>query len=710
MFESCPGAPSGQKLNSILLPMIKQLKNWLTLYLLILCSVTLSAQGLENEIRENLHYRLLLKQPGNPAEAHVLKSVAGQNALQADKEIPMKVSQKVKPVAGGNAEITITIEALSDAYFSLQGQLNLQQINYDTTYQFLPGFWYRKNLRSPDKAPSSRVSKNWIVREDRLSSPLAGVYDRQNKVSYSLARIDKLGKHDLAPLNQGEVILNGFTDLGAVGFGTEEGKAYLSFAYPYMEAPHSYYRKLTLGDPVTTFLLLKKGQQVSLHYRLMRFKANDYADYMKQIWTQSYDLYQPKPVAENRMSDDEIKGVLTKFYKQSFVEVDNLKGFSGVHLRTHVAEKTKILEVGFVGRVLLNAFNALEYAEKHNDQELKEIAYAVLNSYEQNGFADNGFIRELVNLEHNIAEGIYSIRRQSEGIYAALLYLDYEKRHGRNHQAWERQIRNLLNKILELQQADGSYPRKFRGNMALVDSTGGSSPSAVLPLVMAYKYFGDKKYLNAARKVIDYQEREIISESDYFSSTLDADCEDKEASLYAATALYYMDMVTKGKEQQRYIDLAYKAAYFTLSWYYTWDVPFAQGQMLGDIGLKSRGWGNVSVENNHIDVFIFEFDEVLKWLAEEKGEQRFKEFADVIRSSMREQLLPYEGHMVDIAQEGYYPEVVQHTQWDYGHFGKGFYNLHFAPGWTVASIWELLTDNRARNYLKQKKASRALVK
>ncbi|MDB5261526.1 MAG: hypothetical protein JWQ14_807, partial [Adhaeribacter sp.] len=113
--------------------------------------------------------------------------------------------------------------------------------------------------------------------------------------------------------------------------------------------------------------------------------------------------------------------------------------------------------------------------------------------------------------------------------------------------------------------------------------------------------------------------------------------------------------------------------------------------------------GNVSVENNHIDGFIFEFDEVLKWLAQETKEQRFADFANVIRTSMREQLLPYPGHMVGIAKEGYYPEVVQHTQWDYGHFGKGFYNLHFAPGWTVASIWELLTDERAKNYLTRKR-------
>ena len=107
------------------------------------------------------------------------------------------------------------------------------------------------------------------------------------------------------------------------------------------------------------------------------------------------------------------------------------------------------------------------------------------------------------------------------------------------------------------------------------------------------------------------------------AGTLDANCEDKEASLYASTAAYYLSLVTKGKEQKYYSDLSLKAAYFALSWYYTWDVPFAKGQMLGDLGLKTRGWGNVSVENNHIDVFIFDFVDVLNWLANKYDEKRF---------------------------------------------------------------------------------------
>lgn len=58
--------------------------------------------------------------------------------------------------------------------------------------------------------------------------------------------------------------------------------------------------------------------------------------------------------------------------------------------------------------------------------------------------------------------------------------------------------------------------------------------------------------------------------------------------------------------------------------------------------MKTRGWGNVSVENNHIDVFIFDFADVLNWLAKEYNEKRFSDFSQVISTSMR-QLLPYEG-------------------------------------------------------------------
>ena len=96
---------------------------------------------------------------------------------------------------------------------------------------------------------------------------------------------------------------------------------------------------------------------------------------------------------------------------------------------------------------------------------------------------------------------------------------------------------------------------------------------------------------------------------------------------------------------------------------------------------------------------FFEFGSVLNWLAKEYDEPRFSAFSNVISTSMR-QLLPYEGHLCGVAKVGYYPEVVQHTNWDYGKTGQGYYNNIFAPGWTVASLWELLTPGRAEKFMK----------
>ena len=74
--------------------------------------------------------------------------------------------------------------------------------------------------------------------------------------------------------------------------------------------------------------------------------------------------------------------------------------------------------------------------------------------------------------------------------------------------------------------------------------------------------------------------------------------------------------------------------------------------MLGDLDFKSRGWGNVSVENNHIDVYIFEFAEIMKWLSAETDEPRFAKMADVIKSSML-QLMPVKDNLCGMGKVGY---------------------------------------------------------
>lgn len=671
------------------------------LFLGVMLLVGITGAGATNAAPEDISASISLKVPGNDAKQYPLalqKMQDGMYSCRASETLPLDIIRQVVD-KDGKLRITVTLKALENVYFNYGEQIKTGYKHSDCQF-YMPGFWYRRNLRSPKEAPSFHTSDSWLVREDRLSTPLTAAFNPASGTSMSVIRIDKFDKEALTTHKEGEVILSGETSIGYTGFCNVDGMTVLAYGFPYKEAPKTYIRKLTLVPAVEAFQLLRKGDSISMTWEVSERNAADFSECVQRTWEYCYDTNRPKPV-DTPYTVDRMKEVMSNFFVESYASNTPTHYYSGVELETATCANTDVAEVGFVGRTLLNAFNALEYGKQQNRQDLVDNANHIFDTYLQNGFSPAGFFNEVVHYNRGFKETRHSIRRQSEGVYAILNYLNYEKQQKRKHPEWEKRIKGMLDSFLKLQNEDGSFPRKFKDDFSVVDASGGSTPSATLPLVMASKYFKDKRYLASAKRTVDYLEKELISKADYFSSTLDANCEDKEASLYAATAAYYLALVTKGEERAHYAGLAKKAAYFALSWYYTWDVPFAEGQMLGDIGLKTRGWGNVSVENNHIDVFIFEFADVLHWLSKEYNEPRFSDFAEVISTSMR-QLLPYEGHMCGIAKVGYYPEVVQHTNWDYGRNGKGYYNNIFAPGWTVASLWELFTPGRAEQFLLKK--------
>lgn len=671
------------------------------LFLGIMLFTGITGAGAANAAPEDISASISLKVPGNDAKQYPLalqKMQDGMYSCRASETLPLDIIRQVVD-KDGKQRITVTLKALENVYFNYGEQIKTGYKHSDCQF-YMPGFWYRRNLRSPKEAPSFHTSDSWLVREDRLSTPLTAAFNPASGTSMSVIRIDKFDKEALTTHKEGEVILSGETSIGYTGFCNVDGMTVLAYGFPYKEAPKTYIRKLTLAPAVEAFQLLRKGDSISMTWEVSERNAADFSECVQRTWEYCYDTNRPKPV-DTPYTVDRMKEVMSNFFVESYVSNTPTHYYSGVELETATCANTDVAEVGFVGRTLLNAFNALEYGKQQNRQDLVDNANHIFDTYLQNGFSPAGFFNEVVHYNRGFKETRHSICRQSEGVYAILNYLNYEKQQKRKHPEWEKRIKGMLDSFLKLQNEDGSFPRKFKDDFSVVDASGGSTPSATLPLVMASKYFKDKRYLASAKRTVDYLEKELISKADYFSSTLDANCEDKEASLYAATAAYYLALVTKGEERAHYAGLAKKAAYFALSWYYTWDVPFAEGQMLGDIGLKTRGWGNVSVENNHIDVFIFEFADVLHWLSKEYNEPRFSDFAEVISTSMR-QLLPYEGHMCGIAKVGYYPEVVQHTNWDYGRNGKGYYNNIFAPGWTVASLWELFTPGRAEQFLLKK--------
>ena len=645
-----------------------------------------------------LSYQIALKQPGNPSVTYSLNKT--NDNLVASQTIPLSINEK-KEIVGDVCRLTLTLTANETVYFNIGITAHTGFKTPDCEF-YMPGFWYHKNLRSPAEAPSFHTSNSWNFREDRLSAPLTGVFDTGSGKSLTVMRVlDSQPADALLTHQEGEVILGGHSTLGYLGFDNADGRAHLTFGYPFVETPKRYIRKLTLVNPIHTFAKLKKGSKIVLEWLIREGHANDYGEFVTNTWCDCFDQLHPTPL-QPLYTPDEVKSQLSNYFKKAYVDKYPLKYHSGISIRCDDCRPVDHVQLGFCGRVLLNAFNSLEYGEQTGDTQLIKMGNDIFDSWLSNGFTANGYFKEDMHIAGGIPADkdiIHSIREQSEAVYAVLHYLNYERRNGRFHKDWEMKMRTLLNAMVSLQESDGHFPRKYRDDGTHVDASGGSTPSATSTLVMGYKYFKDKRYLKAAKLSVAYLEKNIISKSDYFSSTLDANCEDKEAAISAVTATYYLAMLTKGKEREHYIALCKQAAYFAMSWYYMWDVPFAPGQMLGELNFKSRGWSNVSVENNHVDVFVFELHHIVKWLSEVTGEKRFGTMADVIHTSLC-QLLPTEHRLCGIGVPGFNPEVVQHTHWDYGKNGKGFYNDIFAPGWTIASLWELYSPRRTVDFLK----------
>lgn len=667
-------------------------KNLFLTSVLTVASLLVHADSIETEVS--------IKQPGNAARHYRLKA-AGDRLVAADgTPLPLDIRQHL--ITDGQDQVyTVTITAQATAYFNFGAALNTGARTADCEY-YLPGFWYHLNLRSPKGAPAFHTAKSWNFREDRLSSPLTSVYDNVSHQSTAVLRCLDQPEDALTTHQEGEVILSGQTSLGYLGFDGETDEVRLTFGYPYIETPQRYIRKLTLTAPIFAYAKLVQGETRTISWRILHAEAEDFGQHVTTMWQACFDRLNPQPQTPC-FTPEEMKRGLSNYFRQSFVDRYPLKYNSGHTLLTSDCKPFPAMQVGFCGRVLLNAFNAIEYGENHGEEDLVIIGNSILSSFLAHGFTGAGYFYDDVNFNNGFPSDeqvVHSIRQQSEAVYAILLYLKYEQGKGRKHPEWEAHVRSILDNFLLLQKADGSFARKFHDDGSDIDSSGGSTPSSTSALVMGYRYFGNKKYLAAARQTVNYLENNIISRSDYFSSTLDANCEDKEAAIAAVTATYYMAAVTGGKQRQHYIDLCQKAAYFALSWYYLWDVPFAQGQMLGDLELKTRGWSNVSVENNHIDVFVFELPHIVKWLGDQTGEHRFTQMHDVIFTSLS-QLMPTEERLCGIGMPGFYPEVVQHTTWDYGMNGKGFYNNLFAPGWTIASLWELYSPTRTDDFLKK---------
>lgn len=75
------------------------------------------------------------------------------------------------------------------------------------------------------------------------------------------------------------------------------------------------------------------------------------------------------------------------------------------------------MQIGFCGRVLLNAFNEIEWGEAHGDNNLKQMGESIIESFKQNGFTPAGYFYDFVNFNEGMPKTLSTLSDSRARLY-----------------------------------------------------------------------------------------------------------------------------------------------------------------------------------------------------------------------------------------------------------------------------------------------------
>lgn len=480
---------------------------------------------------------------------------------------------------------------------------------------FAPGLWYLENEYVPYYSIGSRDLlrdgnlRYCYFREDRLSAPIFGYYDKETGESLIMLHTDPIGTTVLED-DKVESLTDSHLDFGSLGleFGENLRMGFwfpgseCDLAYPARDWSYSVMKNNQLAAAKKAskhegefgrdlslpgiFRLhpIEEGLKHSYEISFRAFHADSYPEMLKTAWRIAWEVYKPKV----------IEAPLEKIEEVSIQLLSNLvieeKGMTGIPFSLDIwSDKVErpIFALGFVGRLTEAAYYLMKagYEKGENkwieqgrqlmDTWVKTIGpgnYHTRFDYRQGIWVDGG--NEAGRLQ-------FYMRPLAEAHLAGLRDWQLEKKHGVEHQDWWEWLIGFGNWLLEHQNSDGSFYRMYfsDGDPAWKVNT---DCYIVIPFLLALEQAsGDGLYLKAASRVASYLWENYHKDGHYIGGTIDnPSVYDKEAAVLSFEA--YLALYERTKEPL-WLKAAVQAADFTETWTYIWDIPLP-------IGSDERHW------------------------------------------------------------------------------------------------------------------------
>lgn len=529
--------------------------------------------------------------------------------------------------------------------------------------------------------------------EDRISYPLILAYNYTSKTGIIFLRktLANYAKKEQRKEKEKKCLKD--TDIGSIGFTKKKNpcKEFLIAYLPYYEGPKSVALDRNLS-PIITFLPVDRERELNVSYELKLFESNSYEEACYFAFKYAFDLHNPKPLSLPFNLSDAIRYRLellsTLVYNwEGYVgfrlNFDPRKSFNsppsgfGTSFNTLQSEKyTDVLEYGFTGRQINNAYTLLLHGKKMNKNSWVDIGTKVIDSFVESCTTQTGFLYTLYNAKYHCPinplgdergawlhygrldalEGNY-IRNMCEVAYDLCLAFELT-----NNSRWLEPAVKFANFLVNLQNSDGSWFRAYTINGEPITSPEewfgysledqkSATPVAIPLMVKLFNITGDKRFLRSAEKAGEWLLKEFVDKIKYIGGTLDnPNIIDKESMGYSMKSLLNLYECTKNID---YLKGAARASKLAITWNYIWNVPFEPSTRLYKYDFKTSGWGGINIiwAGGVVDLYSLFFLEDWLRLATLLNEDFLRKMSELIACNTQ-QLLAHPGELYELCAPG----------------------------------------------------------
>ena len=437
--------------------------------------------------------------------------------------------------------------------------------------------------------------------------PLVMMRHRDRGLSLSLAHLDPVGSTCNADRNPNRVI-DARIQVASLGFERHHGCDAI-FAFPAVEGDCSYIgatRRRQTRQLVERFHPIGQGSRQEYEVLIHLQKTNDFHQAMRDTWRYSFEL---SSVAIQRVDLNAVYDASMKLLRRCYRNVDGAPGFPfRLSLPEGRLEGPEWInyQMGFIGQQLPLAFLMIKHGIDDGDPQSIRLGTSIIDFWVENSKSPAGVPRVWYDTwpRPHWREYDTFLRIAADGMVGVIRAYQEMRAHGMERPKWKKFCVDFADWLIQHQHQDGSWARAYRWDGSVAHAGKSNTTNPIPFLLEVHGISDERRYLDAASRAARFCLTEIDDGFRYVGGTPDnPNVLDKEAGLLAFDAFLTLWEVTAKDE---YLQAAIRAADFTETWIYCWNVPLPKDDpdLVFPNTLSTSGFSVIATGHSGADLYL----------------------------------------------------------------------------------------------------------